>query len=95
MKVILETLGFKNINDTETIIDIHSFEYLNPRLVIDAIKEYGLCDNILEGNKILSTELKFQCVNRILEFRHEMIIDPTKDMDELPTGFRLEKLVAN
>jgi glucokinase len=103
LEKILSTLGFKSINDLQTVISSESFESLDDLLIQNLVKEYQLhlVDDILALQKPLTGERKFEITNRVLELYHQMIIDSVKDVDELLTvsgrkvyGYRLELMPA-
>ena len=104
MNRILEALGFTNICDKTTIIPADSFDRLDSELVMAAIREYRVSfwnteititpmDEESPRSK-MTAETKFATINRILAFKHEMIIDSVKDIDGIESegehGYRLE-----
>lgn len=90
---VLQELGFKDGNDTQTIIPPDAFEKLREVSVIEMIDEYELG---LHGIYIpLDAERKMELVNRVLELKHGLIIDSIKEIDGLDQeGYELERLVV-
>ena len=111
MVKILSTLGFKSIDDRTTIIPSNAFEMIDSELVMAAVREYRISfwnTDIIPNSEVntdnsprsqMSAETKFETINRILELKHEVIIDQVKDFDELEDnrkshGYRLEAMPA-
>lgn len=89
MTKILQNLGFKGINDFETIVPPNIFEKLDMNLVVQALKEHNL--HFITSNEVnTNEELIFENVNRILELRYGRIIDSLKEIDELGDGYKIE-----
>ncbi len=98
---ILTSLGFQSPEDEKTVVSPDAFVNLDENLVIQALYDYKMhfadhgglraSSNLVRP---LSEEMKFQIVNRILELKHGMIIDPVKEFDDRGTGFGLENMPA-
>jgi hypothetical protein len=84
LSCLLIALGFKSIDDYETIIPLDVFDTLSTRIITDCADAHFIfhCEPFD----------KFILVNRILQFRYGKIIDDTKLLDELPDGFRIESM---
>lgn len=108
---ILNALGFASIDDKTTIIPADSFERLDSELVMAAVREYRIsfwdadiiatdppADRNDSPRSNMTAETKFETINRILELKHEMIIDRVKDFDGIESadehGYRLESMPA-
>lgn len=85
---LLQTLGFQSIHDIRTIVSLETFE----RISAEAVREFAAAHKFDLGpyEPLDDAEKKFVVVNRVLALHYEMIIDNTKQLDELPDGFKLE-----
>jgi len=90
---VLKELGFKNEYDMQTIVPPDAFEKLREVSVVEMIDEYELG---LSGIYIpLDAERKMELINRVLELKHELIIDQVKEIDDKDQeGYCLEKFVV-
>lgn len=86
---LLQNLGFQSVDDVKTVVPLDAFE----RLSADAVV---LCCVAHDVDAIAfvsgDAETKFELVNRVLALRYGKIIDNTKQLDELPDGFKIEYL---
>jgi hypothetical protein len=87
---ILNVLGFKSIRDRETIVPTDIFCKLNSQLVFWLVREYKIKTNL----DILSSDLKLEIINLVLELHHNVTIDYVKKgEDSLTSGYKLVQII--
>lgn len=92
---VLNEIGIKSLTDTTSVAPENCFDSLDDALFDALCEEYGVGLRIINDMpaKKLSNEAKLEILNRVLELKHQMILDSIKDIDECSvTGYRLEKM---